>query len=239
MSLTGKLQGRSDVGGKIRICIVDDHPIVREGLRKLLDLEPDMVVCAEAENYHQAVEKVAAQLPDLIVVDISLQDRSGIDLIKELRAQDRKMPILVLSVHAEPTYAERALRAGAQGYVMKDNAPELITRAVRRLMAGEVFVCEQMSARLLSRLVGREDLADEGGSVARLTDRELEVLELIARGEKTGQIARRLSLSVSTVETHQAKIKRKLGLAAAPDLIRFAAEWQKSELGPKSSSRKN
>ncbi|MHC4156340.1 MAG: response regulator transcription factor [Planctomycetota bacterium] len=209
---------------KTRILIVDDHPIVREGLAKLINQEQDMAVCGQAEDAHQAVKAVSTLNPDLVIVDISLKETSGMDLIKDIKAQHPKLPVLTLSMHDESLYAERALRAGAQGYIMKQEAPEMVVAAIRSVLGGQVYISDKVTSRMVHKLVGsRADLSTTG--VDTLSDRELEVFLLIGRGLGTRQIAEKLFLSAKTIETYRAHIKEKLGLSDATELLQYAIQW--------------
>jgi len=225
MSRKRKKQTDCHRPGATCILLVDDHPIVRRGLRELIEQEPDLDVCGEAEEVAEALRLVGELKPDVVIVDITLKGRSGLEFIKDMRARKRSLPILVLSVHDEATYAERALKAGAQGYVMKREAPDLIIDAIRTVLSGELYVCEKMATKLLSRIVGRPPKRERDDAVAALSDRELEVLELLGRGHSTRRVAEELHLSVSTIETYRANIKHKLGLESASELVRFATEW--------------
>lgn len=210
----------------IRVLVVDDHPIVREGLKSKIEQQPDMVVAHEAERVGQALACLEREPVDVGIIDISLKGRSGIELIKQIRRVGYGFPILVLSIHDETTYAQRALNAGAQGYLLKNEAPQEIIEAMRRILGGEFFVSRRMMNRLLLEMT-------HGGRVekgpGRLSDRELEVLEAIGRGQTTRWIAASLSLSVSTIETHKSRIKTKLGLKNASELAAFATRWSKKD----------
>jgi DNA-binding NarL/FixJ family response regulator len=206
---------------KSRVLIVDDHPILRHGIAQLLNREPDLEVCAEAGNRDEALAALAQAPADLAVVDISLEGLSGIELLKLMRERHPSVRCLVLSMHDETLYAERALRAGARGYVMKQEATRRITTALRRIRDGHIYVSEHLGSALLTRLV--DGPAEQPASVlGALTDRELEVLRLIGRGFKTGEIARALKRSVNTVDAHRANIKRKLNLKSGAELARIA-----------------
>lgn len=210
---------------KIRIVLVDDHPIIRQGLRQLLEHEEDMAVVGEAGDANEAMTMLAKDPPDIAVVDLNLKGKNGIELIKDIRAQEMKFAVLVLSVHSEMTYAERALRAGAQGYVMKEEAPEVVVNAIRSVLNGQVYVCDALASKLISRIALGKVPTDEDPTVAALSDRELEVLEKIGQGVGTREAAEQLGLSVSTVETYRANIKRKLGLRDGAEMARYATEW--------------
>jgi DNA-binding NarL/FixJ family response regulator len=214
--------------GKRRVFVVDDHPIVRQGLALLINQEPDLVVCGEAEEGEAALGTLTARRPDVVVLDISLPGPDGLELLKIIRATDATLPILVLSMHDESVYAERALRAGANGYIMKQEATDKVLVALRRILAGEVYVSERFAARLLGQMVSRPGQARRT-PIASLSDRELEVFQLIGEGHGTRQIAEELHLSVKTVESYQAHIKEKLGLRSARELMQRAIEWRMSD----------
>ena len=222
----GKLQNKTGTS-KAKILIVDDHPILRQGLGQLIDHEDDLVVCGQAESAHQALLAIDRTKPDMAVVDITLKDRSGLELIKDIRAQYPDMAILALSMHDESLYAERALRAGARGYVMKLEATENVVKAIRRVLSGDVYLSDNMAARLVHKLVGHAP--DAGASPTdRLSDREMEVFTMIGRGTGTRQIAQKLCLSVKTIETYRAHIKEKLDLEDAEVLLIYAIQWVSS-----------
>ena len=211
-----------------RILIVDDHPMMRQGLAMLINNEPDLKVCAEADNARQALDIVVSQKLDLMLVDISLPDKNGLELIKDIQSQNSKLPILAVSMHDEALYAERVLRAGARGYIMKQEGGKKLLLAIRQVLSGQISVSEKMSARILEIFSGRR--ADKTASpVENLTDREFEVFQLIGDGRGTREIAEHLHLSVKTVEVHRANIKMKLKLKTATDLVRHAVRWVESE----------
>jgi len=207
-----------------QILIVDDHPIVREGLVQQLNREPDLMVCAEASNAAQAISAVVEHQPDLVLVDLNLPGRGGLELIRDIRALRPKLPMLVLSMHDESVFAERVLRAGGRGYLSKEAAGEQLLKAVRRVLAGEIYVSHTVSTRLLDSLSGRP-CARTVSPVEQLTDRELEIFTLIGQARETKEIARRLNVSGKTVEAHRAAIKRKLKLQTGPELTRHAVLW--------------
>lgn len=207
-----------------RLLIVDDHPMMRTGLAQLIDNEDDLKVCAEADNAGQAINAVAKQKFDLALVDISLPDKNGLELIKDIRTLKPDLPILVVSMHDEMIYAERVLRAGARGYIMKQEGGQKFLLAIRQVLAGKVFVSEKMSARILENFSGNQP-EKSSSPVRRLSDREFEVFQLIGQGVGTRDIAGRLHLSVKTVEVHRANIKEKLGLTTATELVRYAVRW--------------
>lgn len=211
-----------------RVLIVDDHPMMREGLAQLIDHEPDLCVCGQADRAAQALEVIAADLPDLVLVDISLPDRSGLELIKDAHALYPHLPLLVVSMHDESLYAERVLRAGGRGYVMKQEGGKKLMLAIRQVLSGQIYVSEKMSAKILEIFSGRRSGALHS-PVERLSDREFEVFQLIGQGQGTRQIAQHLHLSVKTVEVHRANIKRKLELKSGADLVRYAIRWTEAQ----------
>jgi DNA-binding NarL/FixJ family response regulator len=210
------------------VLLVDDHPIVRQGLAQMINREPDLTVCGEAEEARSALQAIASLKPDIVVVDISLNGPSGIEILRTVRQADAKLRVLVLSMHDETVYAERALRAGANGYIMKQEATDKVLVALRRILAGDVYVSDRIANKMLRQFAGRAPLAHHS-AVDDLTDRELEVFRLIGEGHSTRQISDELRLSVKTVETYQAHIKEKLGLKNARELIQFAIQWAVSE----------
>jgi len=209
---------------KATVLLVDDHPIVRQGLAQLLNTEPDFIVCGEAENARKAMAAIEDLKPDLAIIDITLQGTNGIELIKNIVAQWPDLPILVLSMHDESLYAERALRAGAKGYVMKQEATERLTGALRRILNGQIYVSEKLADKMMRKAIDGKAMQDSS-PVSILSDRELEVLQLIGQGHGTRQIAEDLNLSVKTIESHRAHIKEKLNLKTAPEMVRFAVQW--------------
>jgi DNA-binding NarL/FixJ family response regulator len=211
-----------------RLLIVDDHPMMRSGLVQLIDNEEDLKVFAEADNARQALNAVDKQKFDLALVDISLPDKNGLELIKDIRALRPELPILVVSMHDELIYAERALRAGARGYIMKQEGGEKFLQAIRQVLAGKVFVSEKMSARILENFSGAPAEISTT-PVQQLSDREFEVFQLIGQGIGTREIAARLRLSIKTVEAHRKSIKKKLRLATATELLRYAVRWLDSQ----------
>jgi DNA-binding NarL/FixJ family response regulator len=209
---------------KERVVIVDDHPLFRERLAQLINHELDMEVCGEAENAAQGIQLVRSSSPDLTIVDITLKGSSGLELIKSIKALSIGTPVLVLSMHDEALYAERALRAGATGYITKHQAADEIIVAVRRVLAGEVYLSERMTASFLKSLA-TGGVKNIPRPVDRLTDRELEVLELVGNGRTTREIAETLKLGVATVDTYRARIKEKMNLQNATELQHFAVRW--------------
>jgi DNA-binding NarL/FixJ family response regulator len=208
-----------------RVLIVDDHPPVREALATRIARQPDLEVCGEAADVGEALRLLADVRPDVAVVDITLKSGDGIDLIKRIKDRDDHVRILVWSMHPESLYAERALRAGALGYVNKDQATGTIVEAIRRVRDGKVWLSEAMAERLLRRAVGGGRGGRAGSPVDALADRELEVFRLIGQGVKTAEIAERLHLSVKTVETYRDRIRQKLDLADGTRLTHYATQW--------------
>ena len=215
--------------GKTKVLVVDDHSVIRQGLARLIEMQPDLVVCGEAANAAESLEAIKTLSPDIAIVDILLdRDISGLELIKQIRTNHFQLPVLVLSMYDETVFAERVVRAGAKGYVMKTEPPEVIIVAIRRILEGKIYLSDNMSTRMLSSFVkGRGEPAEF--SVSRLTDRELEILELIGRGLGTSKIAEKLFLSVKTVETHRTHIKQKLQLGDGSRLLQYAIEWVQIE----------
>ena len=226
MSTTYKSQTQARV--KRRILVVDDHPIIRQGLALMVNREADLVVCGEAEDATGAMLVMASSRPDVLIVDISLNGPDGLDLLKSIRTTRPTLPVLILSMHDESIYAERALRAGANGYIMKQEATEKVLVALRRILSGEIYVSEKIANSMLQHYV-RGANPSEASSVSELTDRELEVFRLIGEGHGTRQIAEALHLSIKTVESYQAHIKEKLSLRSARELVQHAVEWNVRE----------
>ncbi len=216
------------VAKRTRIFVVDDHPIVRQGLSLMINQEPDLAVCGEAEEAHHALQEIAASNPDIVVIDISLNGPDGLDLLKMLRLRAPNLPVLILSMHDESVYAERALRAGANGYIMKQEATDKVLVALRRILNREIYVSDRIANKMLRHYVRGAD-SKTNLPVAELSDRELEVFRLIGDGHGTRQIAEQLHLSVKTVESYQAHIKDKLSLRSARELVQHAIQWNISE----------
>jgi DNA-binding NarL/FixJ family response regulator len=212
------------VSKKARIFLVDDHPIVRRGLQFLLGMEPTMTVCGEAESGREALEKIQALQPDAVVVDLTLKESSGLDLLKDLRNRFPKVKVLVFSMHNELFYAERVLRGGAHGYITKEEGTEKAVEALRAILQGRKFVSESVTSRLLDTLTGPIS-GTQGPSVDRLSDRELEVLQMLGSGLGTRAIAEKLKLSVKTIESYREHIKTKLALSGAVELTSYAFKW--------------
>ena len=207
-----------------RIVIVDDHPLFRKGLQELIHSDGNFAVCGEASNASEGIEVIRKLAPDLAIVDLSLPGANGIELIKNVRAEFPKVPILVLSMHDESLYALRALRAGAEGYVMKHEAMANVIQAIHEVFNGRPYLSPAMAAQVITKFA-QHDAEGETDAVARLSDRELEILELIGKGHEVRQIAKLLHLSPKTVETHRAHIKDKLDLKNSREVARFALQW--------------
>ena len=212
---------------KLGVLLVDDHPIVRQGLARLIEQEGDMTVCGEAEDADQALEQVRKLNPDIAIIDVSLKESNGLELVKQIKAEFAGLPMLVLSMHEEAMYAPRALRAGAMGYVMKQEAPTSVVTAIRRLLKGEVYLSEKMTSQMVQHAVSGQPMTTLS-PMDRLTDRELEVFEAIGQGLSTRQIAEQLHRSIKTIEAHREHIKEKLGLKNAAELSRRAFQWVES-----------
>jgi DNA-binding NarL/FixJ family response regulator len=212
-----------------RILLVDDHAVVRFGIAQLINRESDLVVCGEEESAANALSAIGRLKPDLVIADISLKDSSGLELMRNVKAQYAGLPVLVVSTHDETVYAEVAFRAGALGYLMKDGALEKVVPAVRRVLSGNIYVSDALAARMLQQQVqGRPDIQES--SVKGLSDRELEVFQLIGQWKKTSDIARQLHLSIKTIEYYREQIKQKLDLRNAAELTQHATSWVQREL---------
>jgi len=208
--------------------VVDDHPLLRQGLALLIYQQQDLEVCGEAEEAQAAMQAIAQRRPDILIVDISLSGPDGLDLLKNVRASYPDLPVLILSMHDEAIYAERALRARANGYIMKQEATEKVLVAVRRILNGEVYLSERMANKMLQQYMGGARAAIDS-RISALSDRELEVFRLIGEGRGTRAIAEEMHLSIKTVETYQAHIKEKLSLRSGRELIQHAIQWKINE----------
>lgn len=218
--MAGKYE-RSDVKS---VLVVDDHPLICKGLVQMIDDEDGLASCGVADDANAAMRLIAETSPNAVIVDISLKGSSGIELIKAIASRYPGLPTLVYSMHDESVFAERALRAGAKGYVMKDQPPETLIGALRKILSGSIY----FSDAILTRIVGRMAAAGTGGDahpIQSLTDRELEILQLIGQELRSGQIAKKLNISIKTVEAHREHIRKKLGLSGALDLTQYAREW--------------
>ena len=212
---------------KKRILIVEDHPIFRLGLSELINQEDDLEVCGFAEDVSEAWAEIKHNPPDLVIADITLRKSDGIDLVKIVNRQYGSLPVLMLSMYDEFLYAERALHAGARGYIMKEEAMEKVVTAARHVLAGRVYLNESVKEHILSGITERGGHAKERAPIARLTDRELEVFRLIGRGHSTREIAGKLNLSIKTIGTYRERIKEKLHVKHANELVRCAVHWEK------------
>ncbi|MHC4213275.1 MAG: response regulator transcription factor [Planctomycetota bacterium] len=226
--MTAKKNEGKPEQNKAKVFLVDDHPIVRQGLAELINHEDDLEVCGQAEDAREALKEIKKQQPDMVIVDLSLKETSGVELIKDLKSQYIGLPVLALSMHDESIYAERALRAGARGYIMKQEATDEVISAIRKVLSGQIYASERMTAKMVRRLVG--GTPEVGTSaIERLSDRELEVFLLIGQGYGTRQIAEKLFLSVKTIETYRAHIKDKLNLSGSAELLQYSIQWVNSQ----------
>lgn len=217
---------------KKKVLLVDDHPMMRQGLAQLIDQQKDLLVCGESGDANGAMKLVESLKPDLALVDISLEGRSGFELIRDLQALHPEVPVLVMSMHDESLYAERMLHVGARGYVMKQAGGETLLLAIRQVLRGQVYVSTMMSMKILDRLSGPKPRGSSS-PIEKLSDREFEVFQLIGQGRGTRQIAQQLSLSPKTVEVHRGHIKEKLKLRDATELVRHAVRWIETQnVGP-------
>lgn len=230
-----KVRGRSeppqDARNPTHVLIVNGHPITRMGLAHLISSEPDLVVCDEAGGAAKALEILNKNKPNLVLSEFGLPDKSGLELIRDIKAMRPGLPVLVVSMHDESLYAERALQAGARGYIMKDATSEELLRAIRQVLSGKIYVSKKISGRVLETFSGGTSMSSARSSIEQLSDREFQVFELIGLGLSTSKIARRLSLSAKTVDAHRAKIKQKLHIKSASELVSFAARWLTSRGG--------
>ncbi|MBX3471738.1 MAG: response regulator transcription factor [Planctomycetes bacterium] len=219
---------RPEGGPRRRVLLVDDHPIVRQGLAALIDQQPDLQVCGQAESAAEALRLISTTHPDVALVDLSLKGTSGLELLKDLRIRHPELPTIVVTMHAESLYAERVLRAGARGFVAKQEATEKVLTAIHRVLNGELYVSSETTERMLRRVVGG------GGSGPAtpeelLSDRELQVFQLLGMGRATRQIAKELHLSIKTIETYRANIKKKLNLNDGLELLQHAVRWAQDQ----------
>jgi DNA-binding NarL/FixJ family response regulator len=211
--------------GKSRIFLVDDHAMFREGLRQLIDRESDFLVSGDAADFDEAMSGIAREIPDLVITDISLSGSSGIELIKSLKVQYPELPVLVVSMHEESLYAERALRAGAMGYVMKQEPAKVVKAAVRKVLGGDIHLSEKMAAAMLGKLVHEKGEEKAVSPIENLSNRELEVFRMLGEGKASREIAQRLDLSVATINSFRNRIKEKLNFKNSTELILHAVHW--------------
>jgi DNA-binding NarL/FixJ family response regulator len=215
-------------GEKVRIMIVDDHPVFRLGLRELINQEKDLAVCGEAEDYTSAWNEIQRIEPEMVLVDLSLKGRDGISLVKEINRHYRDTPVLVVSMHDETRFAERALQAGAKGYIMKQETLTSIVTAIRHILGGKIYLSDRLKDAVLTKFAGGVKTID-ASPVDKLSDREIEVYRLIGMGIGTNEIARKLNLSMKTIGSYRERIKEKLDLKSANDLLRSAMRWVEQE----------
>lgn len=208
---------------KSKVLIVDDHALIREGLKRFLDMEDDLSVCGEAEEGQQALQLIAERKPDVAIVDLGLSGMSGLDLIKNIKKKFPRLPILVLSMHDESIYVERTLRAGARGYIMKRGGSTEVLKALRRVIDGKVYVSESMTEKMLGK-VARAN-TPSSSSIESLSDREFEVFQLLGKGFRVSAIAERLHVSVKTVEFYRDQVKKKLKMSTTATLRQYAVQW--------------
>jgi len=213
---------------KRKVLIVEDHPIVRYGIKRILNSEPDLAVCGDVESAEQAIESLKTVMPDIMVVDISLKHTDGLQLTRIIKARHPDLPILILSMHDERIYANKALRAGANGYVMKEESTEKLVSAIRNILQGDIYVSEDVKKNVLQTIAGKQNESNNT-SITKLSDREYEIFLLIGTGLSCRAIAKKLCLSIKTVETHRARIKQKMGLDSSTKLILAAMEWAQRE----------
>jgi DNA-binding NarL/FixJ family response regulator len=211
-----------------RILIVDDHPMMREGLAQLIANENDLKVCGEAEDAAKALAAVETLKPDLVLVDITLGNKSGLEFIKDIKAVQPELPTLAISMHDENLYADRVLRAGGRGYIMKQEGGKMIMTAIRKVLSGQIYVSDKISHKILEMFSGKK--SESNSSIENLTDREFEIFQLIGQGCETKDIASKLNISIKTVEVHRSNIKEKLKLKTVTELIRHAVRWSDSQL---------
>ena len=216
----------ADSGKVVRVLLVDDHPVVRDGLADAINREPDLQVCGMAEDRPEAFHVAETATPDLAVVDLLLKNSSGLELIKDLHARWPKLLILVVSMQEEKVFAERALRAGARGYITKQRATRDIIAAIRRILGGEIYLSESIASAVISRLTSNPQALSDSVTDS-LTDRELQVFELTGIGLSTREVAERLQVDVKTVETYRARLKEKLNLKDGTELLKLAIRWNK------------
>jgi DNA-binding NarL/FixJ family response regulator len=214
---------------KKKVLLVDDHPMMRQGLAQVINQQEDLAICGEAGDDAEAMQRIGSSKPDIAVVDISLEGKSGLELIKDIQALHPEMPVLVMSMHDESLYAERVLRAGARGYVMKRAGGEAVLQAIRQVLSGKVYVSERMSAQIVDKFSGARSTTKRNSPIEMLTDSEFEVFKLIGEGCITREIAERLHISPKTVDVYRQNLKKKLKLPSAISLIQHAVRWVETQ----------
>ncbi len=224
---TATIRSNASSSPKRKILLVDDHPIVRQGLAEMLNHEDELAVCGTAENTFEALDQIEKVKPDLVLLDITLKGSNGIEVLKDIKVRHPKLTVLMLSMHDENLYAVRALRAGAAGYVMKHEPADVVVASIRQVLSGEIALSQNMEKRMMKQLVGG-GAARTGSPLEDLSDRELEVFRLIGNGSSTRQIAEDLHLSIKTIESHRAHIKEKLNFKNATELVQHAIQWQEA-----------
>jgi len=220
-----KTQAGSHPATRSRVFLVDDHAMFREGMRQLIEREPDLTVCGDVADADEALREIREKKPDLVIADISLSGTSGIDLIKNLKAEFEDLPVLVVSMHEESLYAERALRAGAMGYVMKQEPAKTVKAAIRKVLGGDIHLSEKMSTTMLAKFMLGSRTSQPVSPIETLSDRELEVFRMLGEGKATRQIAEELNLTITTINSFRNRIKEKLNLKNSTELILHAVQW--------------
>jgi DNA-binding NarL/FixJ family response regulator len=218
-------QGGSSPSAKSRVFIVDDHAMFRDGMRQLIEREPDLTVCGDVADADEAMREIREKKPDLVIADISLSGKTGIDLIKNIKAEFEDLPVLVVSMHEESLYAERALRAGAMGYVMKQEPAKAVKVAIRKVLGGDIHLSDKMSATMLAKFMLGNRTNQPVSPIETLSDRELEVFRMLGEGKATRQIAEELNLTITTINSFRNRIKEKLNLKNSTELILHAVQW--------------
>lgn len=219
---------RKEIETNARVFVVDDHPVVRKGLEYIIKQEPKLEICGEAESGQEALKLIQKTNPDIVILDLSLKDMSGLDLLKELKKIKPELPILILSMHDESVYAERVIRAGAMGYLNKENGFDQLVLAIGTILKGEVYTSPDVAARFLKKM-SKTSANIKGSLLECLSDRELAVFELIGQGFSTSEIAKKWNRSIKTIETYRANLKQKLNLDTSAELIRFSVKWYQSK----------
>ena len=224
-SSNDQTQGGAQPGTKSRVFLVDDHAMFREGMRQLIEREPDLTVCGDVADADEAMREIREKKPDLVIADLSLSGTTGIDLIKNIKAEFEDLPVLVVSMHEESLYAERALRAGAMGYVMKQEPAKAVKVAIRKVLGGDIHLSDKMSATMLAKFMLGSRTNQPESPIEKLSDRELEVFRMLGEGKATRQIAEELNLTITTINSFRNRIKEKLNLKNSTELILHAVQW--------------